>query len=62
MAQVENEDLPEGEKSSSEEIPLINKKWGLVIIAPKSVSRMKTSSVGLGRGPRRWFYSKDDNS
>ena len=50
MAQAENEDLPEEEKSSSKEIALINKRWGLVIIAPESVPRMKTSSTGLGRG------------
>ena len=55
MAQAENENLPE------EEIALINKRWGLVIIAPEGVSRMKTSSAGLGRGPGRWFDSKDDN-
>ena len=61
MAQVENEDLPEKEKSSLEEIALINKRWGLVIITSKSVPRMKTSSARLGRGPRRWFDSKDDN-
>ena len=61
MAQVENEDLPEKEKSSLEEIALINKRWGLVIITPKSVPRMKTSLARLGRGPERWFDSKDDN-
>ena len=61
MAQAENKDLPEEEKSSLEEITLMNKRWGLVIIAPESVSRMKTSSARLGRGPRRWFDSKDDN-
>ena len=61
MAQAENEDLPEEEMSSSEEIALINKRWGLVKMAPESVSRMKTSSAGLGRGPGRWFDSKDDN-
>ena len=61
MAQAENKDLPEEEKSSSEEIVLINKRWGLIVIAPKSVSRMKTSSARLGRGPGRWFDRKDDN-
>ena len=48
MAQVENVDLPEEEKSSLEEIALLNKRWGLVIITSESVLRMKTSSVGLG--------------
>ena len=61
MAQAENEDLPEEEKSSLEEIVLINKRWVLVIIALNNVPRMKTSSAGLGRGPRRWFDSKDEN-
>ena len=61
VAQVENEDLPEKDKSSLEEIALINKRWGLVKMAPESVQRMKTTSVGLGRGPGRWFDSKDDN-
>ena len=53
MAQVENKDLPEEEKSSSEEIVPINKRWGLVIIALESVPRMKTSSARFGRGPGR---------
>ena len=48
--------------SSSEEIAVINKRWGLVIMAPESVPRMKTSSVELGQGPGRLFDSKDDNS
>ena len=61
MAQVENKDLLEEEKFSSEEIALINKRWGLVIIALESVSRMKTSSAILGRGPGRWFDRKDDD-
>ena len=61
MAQVENKDLPEEEKSSSEEIALINKRWGLIIIASESVPRMKTSLARMGRGPGRWFDSKDDN-
>ena len=61
MTQAENKDLLEEEKSSSEEIALINKMWGLIVIALESVPRMKTSSARLGRGPRRWFDSKDDN-
>ena len=61
MAQAENEDLPEEEMSSSEEIALINKRWGLILMALESVPRMKTSSTRLGRGPGRWFDSKDDN-
>ena len=36
MAQVENEDLPEEEMSSLEEIALMNKRWGLVLKAPES--------------------------
>ena len=43
MAQAENEDLPEEEMSSPEEITLMNKRWGLVLKALKSVPRMKTS-------------------
>ena len=43
MAQAENEDLPEEEMSSSEEIALMNKRWGLVLKASESVPRMKTS-------------------
>ena len=61
MAQAENKNLPKDEKSSLEEIALINKRWGLVIIAPESVPRMKTSSARLGQGPGRWFDRKDDN-
>ena len=61
MAQAKNKDLHEEEKSLSQEIALINKRWDLVIIDPESVPRMKTSSARLGRGPRRWFDSKDDN-
>ena len=61
MAQAENKDLPEDEMYSSEEIALVNKRWGLVLKAPKSVSRMKTSSVELGQGPGKWIDSKDDN-
>ena len=61
MAQAKDNDLPEEEKSSSEVTVLINKRWGLVIIASESVPRMKTSSARLGRGPGRWFDSKDDN-
>ena len=48
VAQAKNKDLSEKEKSSLEEIALINKRWGLIIIASKSVSRMKTSSARLG--------------
>ena len=61
MAQVENKDPPEGEMSLSKEIALMNKRWGLVLKAPKSVPRMKTSSAKLGRGPRKWIDSRDDN-
>ena len=61
MAQAENKNLPEEEKSSSEEIALINKRWGLIIIALESVPRMKMSLARLGRGLRRWFDNKDDN-
>ena len=61
MAQAENEDLPEEEISSSEEIALMNKRWGLVIMALESVPRMKTSSAELSRGPGRWIDSKDEN-
>ena len=61
MAQAENKDLSEEEKSSLKKIALINKRWGLVIIAPESVPRMKTSSARLGQGLGRWFDSKDDN-
>ena len=62
MAQDENKDLSEEEKSSLEKIALINKRWGLVIIAPESVPRMKTSLARMGRGPGRWFDVKDDKS
>ena len=61
MTQAENKDLLEEEKSSSEEIALINKIWGLIVIALESVPRMKTSLARLGRGPGRWFDGKDDN-
>ena len=61
MTQAENKDLLEEEKSSSEEIALINKMWGLIVIALESVPRMKTSLARLGRGPGRWFDGKDDN-
>ena len=47
--------------SSLDEIALINKRWGSILMAPESVPRMKTSSAELGRGPGRWFDSKDDN-
>jgi len=59
MAQAENKDLPEEEKSSSEEIVLINKRWGLVMIAQESSSRMKESLARQSRGPIRWFISMD---
>ena len=61
MAQAENKDLPEEEKSSSEEIVLMNKRWDLVIIAQKSMPRMKESSARQSRGPKRWFISKSDD-
>ena len=61
MAQAENEDLPEEEMSLSEEIALMSRRWDLVLKAPESVLRMKTSSARLGRGPRKWIDSKDDN-
>ena len=48
MAQAENKDLLEEEKFLSQEIALINKRWDLVIMAPESVLRMKTSSARLG--------------
>ena len=57
VAQAENKDLLEEEKFSSEKIALINKRWGLIVIAPKSVHPRHR----LGRGPGRWFDSKDDN-
>ena len=52
-AQVENKNLPKEEKSSSEETALINKRWGLVMIAQKSSPRMKESSARQSRGPKR---------
>ena len=61
MTQAKDNDLPKEEKSSSEVTVLINKRWGLVIIASESVPRMKTSSARLGRGLGRWFDNKDDN-
>ena len=61
MTQAENKDLPEEEKFSSEETALMNKRWGLVMIAQKSSPRMKGSSVGQNRGPIRWFIGKDDD-
>ena len=61
MAQVENKDPPEDEMSLSKEIALMNKRWGLVLKASESVPRMKTSSAKLGRGPRKWIDSRDDN-
>ena len=61
MAQAEKEDLPEEEMSLSEEIVLMNRRWGLVLKALESVPRMKTSLAGLGQGLRKWIDSKDDN-
>ena len=61
MAQAENKDSLEDEMSSLEEIALMNKRWGLVLKASKSVSRMKTSSAELGQGPGKWIDSKDDD-
>ena len=61
MAQAENKNLPEEEKSSSEETVLMNKRWGSVMIAPKSVPWMKESLAKQSRGPMRWYISKDDN-
>ena len=61
MAQAENKDSLEDEMSSLEEIALMNKRWGLVLKAPESVPRMKTSSAELGRGPGKWIDSKDDD-
>ena len=61
MTQAEDKDPPEDEMSSSKEIALMNKRWGLVLKASESVPRMKTSSAKLGQGPGRWFDSKDDN-
>ena len=60
MAQPQNNDLPEEEKSSSEETMLMNKRWGLVMIAQESSPRMKESSARQSQGPIRWFISKDD--
>ena len=45
MTQAEDKDLSKEEKSSSEEIVLINKKLVLVIMAQESVPRMNASSV-----------------
>ena len=45
MAQAKNEDLPEEEMSSLEEITLMNKRWGLVIMALESAPRMKTPKI-----------------
>ena len=61
VAQAENKDLLEEEKSSSEETVLMNKRWDLVIIAQESVPRMKESSARQSRGPKRWFISKGDD-
>ena len=61
MAQAQNNDLPEEEKSSSEETMLMNKRWSLIMIAQESSSRMKESSARQSQGPIRWVISKDDN-
>ena len=45
MAQAENKNLLEEEKSSLEETVLMNKRWGLVMIAQESSPRMKESSA-----------------
>ena len=61
MAQAEDKDLPEDEMSSSTEITLMNEWWGLVLKAPESLRRTKTSSAELGQGPGKWIDSKDGN-
>ena len=61
MAQAENKDSPKDEMSSTEEIALMNKRWGLVQKALESVPRMKTSSAELGQSPGKWIDSKDGN-
>ena len=61
MAQAENKVFPEEEKSSSEETVLMNKRWGLVMIAQESSLRMKESPARQSRGPIRWFINKDDD-
>ena len=47
MVRAENEDLPQDEMSSSKEIALINKRSSLVLMAPESVPKMKTSRPNL---------------
>ena len=59
MAQAEDKDPPEDKMSSSEEITLMNKWWGLVLKALESLPRMKTSSAKLGQGLGKWINSKD---
>ena len=61
MAQAEDKDPPEDEMSSSTEITLMNEWWGLVLKAPESLRRTKTSSTELGQGPGKWIDSKDGN-
>ena len=61
MAQAEDKDPPEDKMSSSEEITLMNKWWGLVLKASESLPRTKTSSAELGWGPGKWIDSKDGN-
>ena len=47
--------------SSSEEITLMNKGWGLAIKALEGLPRTKTSSAELGQGPKKWIDDKDGN-
>ena len=61
MTQAKNKDLPEEEKSSSDETVLMTKRWDLIIIAQESVPRMKESSARQSRGPKRWFINKSDD-
>ena len=61
MTQGNNKDLPEEEKSSSDETVLMTKRWDLVIIAQESVPRMKESSARQSRGPKRLFINKSDD-
>lgn len=48
MVQAEDKDPPEDEMSSSKEITLMNKLWGLVLKALESEPRTKNSSAELG--------------
>ena len=58
---AKDKDPPKDEMSSSEEITLMNKGWGLAIKAPEGLSRTKTSLAKLGRSPEKWIDSKDGN-